>query len=92
MNKVKRPEKMPCARCLRVYKLSDMADNKVSIQVIDTLLKEPAARDSYDWIEKIEKNYDRLVDEVEGCFLFCTACYLVTVRDIDMYEVSTSLH
>lgn len=72
---------------MKMYKLGDMGENKVTIQVFDTLRREPAARDACDWIERIEKNYERVVDEAEGCFLFCTACYLVTVRDIDVYEV-----
>jgi hypothetical protein len=72
---------------MKLYKLSDMGENKLAVEVFETMRKEPGAREACDWIDRIEKNYERLLDEAEGCFLFCNACYLVTVRDIDVYEV-----
>ena len=86
LNHVKRPAKIACARCLHYYKVFDIQNNRVRLDVFETLRKEPLAREACDWIEHIERHRNSIFDAGENCFFFCPKCYLVIARDIELYE------
>jgi hypothetical protein len=75
-----------CGRCLGLYKLGDVAQNRVTLEIYEVLQKERYAREMCDWIEIIEKNMDRVYDVGENSIFFCHKCYILTMRDIELYE------
>ena len=76
-----------CARCLSVQRLGDIGDNKLSLEVFNTLRKEPAASDICPWLVDIQRNFNKVIDLGENAFLFCERCYLLSLRDIELFEV-----
>ncbi len=76
-----------CARCLYMYKLADIASNRVTMHTYELLKKEKLARENCDWLYTISRNWDKVYDVGENCFFFCPKCFILTVRDIEMFEV-----
>jgi hypothetical protein len=70
-----------------MYKLADIASNRVTMHTYELLKKEKLARENCDWLYTISRNWDKVYDVGENCFFFCPKCYILTVRDIEMFEV-----
>jgi len=70
-----------------MYKLADIASNKVTRATFEFLKKEKLARETCDWLYTIDRNWDKVYDIGENCFFFCPKCFILTIRDIEMFEV-----
>jgi hypothetical protein len=70
-----------------MYKLADIASNRVTMHTYELLKKEKLARENCDWLYTISRNWDKVYDVGENCFFFCPKCFILTVRDIEMFEV-----
>lgn len=54
----------------------------------ELLKKEKLARETCDWLYTISRNWDKVYDVGENCFFFCPKCFILTVRDIETFEVT----
>jgi len=56
------------------------------------LRKDKGAFEACSWLGDLQRNFDKVVDQGEGGFLFCETCYYLIMRDIDLYEVRLMLY
>ena len=72
---------------MNVQRLGEIGGNKLTLELYETMRKDKGAFEACPWLGDLQRNYDKVVDLGENGFLFCETCYVLTMRDIELYEV-----